>query len=60
MLDEYYEQLDGTNNSCERLIAWYIKERYRTTRGCKRTLSFRLVVALTSLLGAAPEPYDMA
>jgi hypothetical protein len=53
------EQLDGTNNACERLIGWWIKERYRTMRGYKRTLSIRNVVAVTSLLGAAAEPYDM-
>ena len=58
-LDEHYEQLDGTNNACERLIGWWIKERYRTMRGYKRTLSIRNVVAVTSLLGAADEPYDM-
>jgi transposase-like protein len=58
-LDEHYEQLDGTNNACERLIGWWIKERYRTMRGYKRTLSIRNVVAVTSLLGAASEPYDM-
>jgi Transposase IS66 family len=58
-LDEYYEQLDGTNNACERLIGWWIKERYRTMRGYKRTLSIRHVVAVTSLMGAAEEPYDM-
>jgi transposase-like protein len=59
-LDQHYENLDGTNNACERLIGWWIKERYRTMRGYKRTLSIRNVVAVTSLLGAAPEPYDMA
>jgi transposase-like protein len=58
-LDEHYDQLDGTNNACERLIGWWIKERYRTMRGYKRTLSIRNVVAVTSLLGAAVEPYDM-
>jgi transposase-like protein len=29
------EQLDGTNNACERAIGWWIKERYRTMRGYK-------------------------
>lgn len=58
-LDDHFEQLDGTNNACERLIGWWIKERYRTMRGYKRTLSIRNVVAVTALLGAAPEPYDM-
>jgi len=59
-LDDHYEGLDGTNNACERLIGWWIKERYRTMRGYKRTLSIRNVVAVTSLLRAAQEPYDMA
>jgi hypothetical protein len=27
------EQLDGTNNACERAIGWWIKERYRSMRG---------------------------
>lgn len=58
-LADDHEQLDGTNNACERLIGWWIKERYRTMRGYKRTLSIRNVVAVTSLLGAASEPYDM-
>lgn len=58
-LDNNYDQLDGTNNACERLIGWWIKERYRTMRGYERTLSIRNVVAVTSLLGAASEPYNM-
>ena len=58
-LADDHEQLDGTNNACERLIGWWIKERYRTMRGYKRTLSIRNVVAVTSLLGAAVEPYHM-
>jgi transposase-like protein len=40
--------LDGTNNACERAIGWWIKERYRTMRGYKRTASIlnvsRLIV----------------
>ena len=58
-LADDHEQLDGTNNACERLIGWWIKERYRTMRGYKRTLSIRNVVAVTSLLGDADEPYNM-
>ena len=50
-LDQHYENLDGTNNASERLIGWWIKERYRTMRGYKRTLSIHNVVAITSLLG---------
>lgn len=30
------ETLDGTNNSSERAIGWWLKERYRTMRGYKR------------------------
>ena len=59
ILADDHEQLDGTNNACERLIGWWIKERYRTMRGYKRTLSIRNVVAVTSLLGAASDAYDM-
>ncbi len=29
------EQLDGTNNACERAIGWWIKERSRSMRGYK-------------------------
>jgi hypothetical protein len=59
-LEQHYDNLDGTNNACERLIGWWIKERYRTMRGYKRTQSIRNVVGVTSLLGATAEPYDMA
>jgi hypothetical protein len=33
------EQVDGTNNGCERGIGWWIKERYRPMRGYKRVQS---------------------
>lgn len=33
------ETLDGTNNGSERAIGWWIKERYRTMRGYKRSKS---------------------
>ncbi|MFC2015545.1 hypothetical protein ACFLUM_01285 [Chloroflexota bacterium] len=33
------ETVDGTNNGCERAIGWWVKERYRTMRGYKRTKS---------------------
>jgi len=33
------EQIDGTNNGCERGIGWWIKERYRPMRGYKREKS---------------------
>lgn len=33
------ETIDGTNNGSERAIGWWVKERYRTMRGYKRTKS---------------------
>jgi hypothetical protein len=33
------ETIDGTNNHTERGIGWWIKERYRTMRGYKRSKS---------------------
>lgn len=33
------ETVDGTNNGCERAIGWWVKERYRTMRGYKRSKS---------------------
>jgi len=33
------ETIDGTNNGAERAIGWWIKERYRTMRGYKRSQS---------------------
>jgi hypothetical protein len=33
------EEVDGTNNGCERGIGWWIKERYRPMRGYKRVQS---------------------
>jgi hypothetical protein len=33
------ETIDGTNNDSERAIGWWVKERYRTMRGYKRTKS---------------------
>lgn len=53
-LDQRRDDLNGTNNSCERLIGWWIKERYRTMRGYKREESIKNVVTLTALLGAHP------
>lgn len=38
-LDQRLDDLDGTNNGSERLIGWWIKERYRLMRGYKRTKS---------------------
>jgi hypothetical protein len=44
---------------CERVIGWWIKERYRTMRGYKRPESIRNVVALTARMGARSGRYDM-
>ena len=52
-LDLRRDDLDGTNNACERVIGWWIKERYRTMRGYKRPESVRNVVSLTARMGAS-------
>jgi transposase-like protein len=52
-------RMDGTNNRSERLIGWWIKERYRTMRGYKRQESIRNVVSLTTLMGAHKGYFDM-
>ena len=54
-----HEDLDGTNNNCERLIGWWIKERYRTMCGYKRQESIRNVVFLTALMGARQGYFEM-
>jgi hypothetical protein len=59
-LDQRRDDLDGTNNSSERLIGWWIKERYRTMRGYKRTESIQNVVTLTARMGVRSGRYDMA
>ena len=58
-LDQRRGDLDGTNNTCERLIGWWIKERYRTMRGYKRPLSIKHVVTLTARMGVRSGCYDM-
>jgi len=58
-LDQRRGDLDGTNNSSERLIGWWIKERYRTMRGYKRTQSIKNVVTLTARMGIRSGHYDM-
>jgi len=58
-LDQRRDDLDGTNNSCERLIGWWIKERYRTMRGYKRSQSVKNVVSLTARMGVRSGHYDM-
>lgn len=50
--DEYGNViLDGTNNDCERAIGWWIKERYRSMRGYKQTLSALGISRLIALAG---------
>lgn len=58
-LDQRRSDLDGTNNSSERLIGWWCKERYRPMRGYKRTLSIKNVVTLTARMGVRSGSYDM-
>jgi transposase-like protein len=58
-LDQRREDLDGTNNSTERLIGWWIKERYRTMRGYKRTQSIHNVATLTARMGVRSGRYDL-
>jgi hypothetical protein len=58
-LDLTRDDMDGTNNRCERLIGWWIKERYRTMRSYKREASIRNVVSLTTLMGAHEGYFDM-
>ena len=59
-LDLRRTDLDGTNNACERLIGWWIKERYRTMRGYKREESVKNVATLTARIGACPGYYDLS
>lgn len=58
-LDQKRDDLDGTNNASERVIGWWIKERYRTMRGYKRGESVKNVVTLTARMGARSGHYDM-
>jgi hypothetical protein len=59
-LDQRRDDLDGTNNSSERCIGWWLKEHYRVMRGYKRTESIRNVFTLTARMGAHSGNYDMA
>ena len=45
------ENLDGTNNHCERSIGWWVKERYRSMRGYKREQSALNVSRLIAFAG---------
>jgi transposase-like protein len=47
------ETLDGTNNTCERAIGWWVKERYRSMRGYQRPLSVLHVSRLIAAMGNA-------
>jgi hypothetical protein len=51
------DQLDGTNNACERargaLWAGWVKERYRSMRGYKRPASVLNVSRLVAAMGNA-------
>lgn len=58
-LDQRRDDLDGTNNACERVIGWWIKERYRTMRGYKRDESVYNVITLTARMAARTGDYDM-
>lgn len=59
-LDQQCENLSGTNNTSERVTGWWVKERYRTMRGYRRSESIRNVVALTARMGARSGSYDMS
>jgi len=59
-LDQRRTGLDGTNNTTERLIGWWIKERYRPMRGYKRAESIKNVVTLTARMGVRSGHYDLA
>ena len=58
--DQCRSDVPGTNNACERLIGWWIKERYRTMRGYKREASIKNVVTLTARMGVRSGYYDLA
>ncbi len=45
------ERIDGTNNAAERVMGWWIKERYRTMRGYKREESAVNVSRLLTWVG---------
>jgi transposase-like protein len=59
-LDQRRGDLDGTNNSSERVIGWWIKERYRMMRGYKRLKSVKNVVTLTARMGVRSGRYNMS
>ncbi len=59
-LDQRRDDLDGTDNSSERMIGWWMKERCRTMRGYKRTEAARNVVTITAGMAVRSGHYDMA
>ncbi len=59
-LDQRRDNWDGTNNAAERLIGWWIKERYRLMHGYKRAVSIKNVITLTARMGATKGYYDMS
>lgn len=54
------ERMDGTSNSAERAIGWWVKERYRTMRGYQRKESVCKVSSLLGWLGGQQADYDLA
>src|SRR5260221_1391061 len=50
------EQLDGTNNACERAIGWWIKERYRSMRSDIGPGECRAGQLLPGLVWQFPQP----
>jgi len=54
------QQLDGTNNATERVIGWWIKERYRTMRIYKRPQSVLNVSRLIAHLGSNSDTAALA
>lgn len=59
-LDQRRNDLDGINNTSERLIGWWIKERYRPMCGYKREEFIKNVVTLTARMGVRSGHYDLA
>lgn len=53
------ERMDGTSNSAERAIGWWVKERYRSMRGFQRKASVLNVCGLLGWLGSRPSGYDL-
>ena len=54
------ERLDGANNATERAMGWWVKERYRSIRGYKRSESVLNISSLLGWLGTQPDYYDLS